>query len=120
MLFDNAKDGVKDALDILTNLVRASATNTSDKTTRQKLLSGADSMLEAFKLLTDAAALAVKHANDPLKQEKVMVASQKLAMTIQQVVGDADRQAAVGDLLASVKETAASSSTLINIRILNR
>lgn len=44
-----------------------------------------------------------------------MVASQKLAMAMQQVVGDADRQAAVGDLLASVKETAASSSSLINI-----
>jgi hypothetical protein len=44
-----------------------------------------------------------------------MVASQKLAMAIQQIVGDAERQAAVGALLASVKETAASSSTLINI-----
>ena len=46
------------------------------------------------------------------------MASQKLAMAIQQVVGDAERQAAVGALLASVKETAASSSTLINIHLI--
>lgn len=115
LLFENAKDGVKDAMDALTLISRTMAANCSDKTTKQKLLTGIDNMLEAVKQLTDAAALAVKHPNDPLKQEKVMVASQKLAMAIQQIVGDSERQAAVGALLSAVKETAASSSTLINI-----
>lgn len=102
-------------MDSLTAIAKSMAAGTSDKTSKHKLLQGIENMIEAMKLLTDAAGVAVKHPNDPLKQEKVMVASQKLAMAIQQVVGDADRQAAVGDLLSSVKETAASSSSLINI-----
>lgn len=58
-------------MDALTVISKNMAANASDKTTKQKLLLGIDNMLDAVKQLTDAAALAVKHPNDPLKQEKV-------------------------------------------------
>ena len=59
-------------MDALTLISKNMAANTSDKTTKQKLIQGIDNMLEAVKQLTDSAALAVKHPNDPLKQEKVL------------------------------------------------
>ncbi len=71
VLFENAKDGAKDAVDALTILAKNSASNASDKTSKNKLLHGVENLLDAFKLLTDAAANAVKQPNDPLKQEKV-------------------------------------------------
>lgn len=71
LLFENAKEGVKDAMDALTAIARNMAANASDKTSKQKLLQGIENMIDAMRLLTDSAAVAVKHPNDPLKQEKV-------------------------------------------------
>lgn len=115
LLFENAKNGVRDSVDGLGIVAKTAAASTNDKNAKSKLLSGVDALNDAFKLLLDSASVALSHPNDPIKHEKVMVASQKLAMALHSLLGDADRQAAVADLLAAVKDTAANAVRKIAI-----